>query len=126
MGDKAPYDAGGVPADPAQGVRGEAALPFQADVRQSGMGGRQALPVARLAVAVEGAERAQIAEVGSVAGGQDDRVDLLGGAVGPCRLRAVALFTSCDSDCSPLRQALAPGRVRFPRVVTAPGPLAPD
>src|SRR5690606_3338601 len=86
MGDKAPYDAGGVPADPAQGVRGEAALPFQADVRQSGMGGRQALPVARVAVAVEGAERAQIAEVGSVAGGQDDRVDLLGGAVGPCRL----------------------------------------
>ncbi|MFF7555411.1 hypothetical protein ACFZA9_21280 [Streptomyces olivaceus] len=46
--------------------------------------------------------------------------------VSPGDIAVLALFTSCDIDCSPLREALAPGRVRFPRVATAPGPPAPD
>ena len=65
---------GGVSADPAEGVGGEGALVFQAEVDQAQVGGRDPACVQRCAAWVEGAEAAEVAEAGAVAGGQDDRI----------------------------------------------------
>lgn len=53
------------------------------------MGEGDAFPVEWASVFVERAERGQVAEVGAIAGGQQDRVDFLAAAVGPGDLGAV-------------------------------------
>ena len=60
--------------NPAEGVRGEGTLVFQAEVHQAKVSGRYAARVQRRAIGVQGAEFAQIAEAGAVAGNPDDRI----------------------------------------------------
>ena len=68
VGGDAPGGPGGVNAYPAQGVRGWAALPLQADVDQPRVREGRTVSVMGVPGYVEGAERREVAQVGPVAG----------------------------------------------------------
>src|SRR5690606_7976227 len=82
-------DVRGVAGHAAQGVGGERALELQPDVGEPEVCGGQAFDLEGQAVAVERAEGAQVVQAGPVAGGEDDGVDGLAGAVGPDDVLAV-------------------------------------
>jgi hypothetical protein len=73
----------GVSVHAAQGVGGERPLELQADVDQARVGSRDPAGVPRHAAVVEGAQGAEVVQVRTVAGGEQDRVDLLRCSVRP-------------------------------------------
>jgi hypothetical protein len=73
----------GVAVHAAQGVGGERPLELQPEVDQAGVGGRDAAGVQGHATPVEGSQRAEVVQVGAVAGGEHDSVHLLARAVRP-------------------------------------------
>jgi hypothetical protein len=81
-------DVLGIAVYATEGVRRIGALILDADVRQPGMGRGDASSVLGKIVG-ERPQTAQVAEVGTVAGGEDDRVHHLACAIGPDDLLAV-------------------------------------
>jgi hypothetical protein len=76
------YDVAGVRAHAAEHRGCDAGLARESDEAQAGQRTADATSVERPAVVAERGGR-QVSEVGEVSGGEDDRVDLLAGSVGP-------------------------------------------
>src|SRR2546430_15700352 len=76
-------DVLGVAVHAAQRVGGERPLEFQPQVDQARVSGRDAAGVPWQASAVEGAHRPEVVQVGAVAGGEYDGVDLLARSIWP-------------------------------------------
>jgi hypothetical protein len=83
MGGQRRDDVFGVAVHAAQRVGGERPLELQPEVDQAGVSGRDATGVQRQPLGVEDAQGAEVAQVGTIAGGEQDGVYLLACAIRP-------------------------------------------